>query len=69
MISLMYTGNDKVFKGILLSTLSIIKHTSEPININILTMTIDNFKPISEEMVSILDKVVNDKNKESFVKL
>lgn len=69
MISLMYTGNDKVFKGILLSTLSIIKHTIEPININILTMTIDNFKPISEEMVSILDKVVKEKNKDSFVKL
>ena len=69
MISLMYTGNDKVFKGILLSTLSIIKNTDEPININILTMTIDNFKPINEEMINILDSVVKKKNKDSYVKL
>ena len=69
MISLMYTGNDKVFKGILLSTLSIVKHTDEPININILTMTIDNFKPISKEMIDILDSVVKKKNKDSYVKL
>ncbi len=69
MISLMYTGNDKVFKGILLSTLSIIKHTDEPININILTMNIDNFKPISMEMINLLDSVIKKKNKDSFVKL
>ena len=69
MINIMYSGNDKVFKGILLSTLSIIKNTNEPLSINILTMEIDEFKPINKEMVDLLDKVVKEKNKESYVKL
>lgn len=69
MINIMYSGNDKVFKGILLSTLSIIKNTDEAININILTMEIDNFKPINNDMVKLLEKVIKEKNKESQVNL
>lgn len=69
MINIMYSGNDKVFKGILLSTLSIIKNTNEALSINILTMEIDEFKPINQDMVNLLDKVVKEKNKDSYVKL
>ena len=69
MINIMYTGNDKVFKGIMLSTLSILKHTDEEICIHILTMEIDNFKPINNDMVNTLDKIVKEKNKNSMVRL
>ena len=69
MINIMYSGNDKVFKGILLSTLSIIKNTNEAINVNILTMEIDNFKPINKEMCDLLEKVIKEKNPESEVNL
>lgn len=62
MINIVYTGNDYVFKGIMLSVLSILKHTDRPINIYILTMSIDNFKPIDKNMVNTLDKVLKEKN-------
>ena len=66
MINLMYTGNDYVFKGIMLSVLSILKHTNEELNIYIVTMDIDNFKGINQDMVNLLDKVVKEKNKDSY---
>ena len=65
MINILYTGNDYVFKGIMLSVLSIIKHTDRPLNIYILTMSIDNFKPINNDMVLKLNEVLKNKNKDS----
>ena len=62
MINLMYTGNDYVFKGIMLSVMSILKHTNEELNVYIVTMDIDNFKGINQDMVNLLDKVVKEKN-------
>ena len=69
MINIMYSGNDRVFKGILLSTLSILEKTNEALSINILTMEIDGFKPINNDMVKILDNVLKQKNKDSYAKL
>lgn len=65
MINIVYTGNDYVFKGIMLSVLSILKHTDRPINVYIITMSIDSFMPINSKMVDTLDKVLKEKNKES----
>lgn len=62
MINLMYTGNDSVFKGILLSTLSILKHTKENVNVYVITMEIDGFKKIDNDMISILRKILKDKD-------
>lgn len=62
MINIMYTGNDYVFKGIMLSVLSIIKHTDEELNIYIVTMDIDKFKGIRKNMTDLIDKVIKMKN-------
>lgn len=40
MINLMLCGNDKVFDGMLLTLLSIRKHTQEELNVYILTMNL-----------------------------
>jgi lipopolysaccharide biosynthesis glycosyltransferase len=58
----MYTGNDYVFKGIVLSTLSILKHTNEEVHVYLVTMDIDNFKGISSEMANKLDTILKEKN-------
>ena len=62
MINIMYTGNDYVFKGIVLSTLSILKHTNEEVHVYLVTMDIDNFKGISSEMANKLDTILKEKN-------
>ena len=58
----MYTGNDKVFKGIFLSTLSILNHTKDDISIYIITMEVDGFNKIDEVMVDKLRIVLKNTN-------
>lgn len=69
MINIMYTGNDKVFNGIILSSLSIIKHTDEVLNIYILSMRVDGFNMISKDMTDKLEEIIKKKNKDSKVYL
>ena len=53
MINVLYAGNYKVFDGLLLSVLSMVKHTNEPLNIMCLTMDLreldKRYVPISKE--------------------
>ena len=62
MINLMLAGNNKVFDGILISILSILKHCSEEIHMYILTMDLsninDNYKAISDEHIIVLDALL-----------
>ncbi len=73
MINVLYTGNSKVFDGVVTSSLSILKrtNTSEPFTFYILTMDITRIKPeytaIEDDMVSFLDKLVKTFNKENSV--
>ncbi|MBP5446187.1 MAG: hypothetical protein J6Y28_08460 [Acholeplasmatales bacterium] len=69
MINIMYTGNDFVFKGVLLSTLSILKNTKENVSIYLITMEIDGFKRISDDMLNTLRKVVKEKDEKNEVYL
>ena len=73
MINVLYAGNYKVFDGLLLSVLSMVKHTNEPLNIMCLTMDLreldKRYVPISKEQEKYMKKVVKDKNKESDFKL
>ena len=73
MINVLYSGNYKVFDGLLLSVLSMVKHTDEPLNIMCLTMDLrelnKKYVPISPEQEKYMQKVVKDKNKESNFKL
>ena len=64
MINILYCGNDKVFDGMLTTTLSILKRTQtkEPFHFYIYTMDVSylnpKYKALSDEMVSYLDEVV-----------
>jgi len=52
MINILFGGNEKAYNGILLCVLSILKHTSEPLNIHILTADLkkynNDYVPITE---------------------
>lgn len=71
MINLMLCGNDKVFDGMLISLLSITKHTKETLKVYLLTMGLqemnENYVPISKEKANTLDKIVKEANPDSKV--
>ena len=68
-----YCGNSKIFGGIFMSVLSIIKHTSAALDIILLTMDLSEkdsrFLPFSEEQRSLMERVVKEKNSESRVRI
>lgn len=74
MINVLFAGNDKVFDGILLCVLSILKRTTttEPFGIYIMTMDVSHIKPeytaLTEYQAQLLDAAVKGYNPESFVK-
>ena len=73
MINLLFCGNDKVYDGLLISLLSITKHTKDALNVNILTVDLqdidEKYKPLNEEHKSVLEKIVKDANADSKVNL
>ena len=74
MINILYCGNDKVFDGILTSSLSVFKrtHTNEPITIYVYTMDVSYLKPaytkIKDEQIEFLDHVAKQYNPQNTVK-
>ena len=66
MINLLFCGNEKVFDGALTESISITNNTKESINCYIFTMDVTRLKkeyrPISDEQVAFLNKVVKEKN-------
>ena len=73
MINLMLCGNYKVFDGMLITLLSIIKHTQEALNVYIITMDLTDenevFKSVTENDREILENAIKKKNIESKVTL
>lgn len=75
MINVLYAGNTGVFDGILTSTLSMVKRLDceKPITVNIFTMDAsyidEKYVPITFEQVKFLEKVLQNYNKETYVKL
>lgn len=73
MIHIAYSGNSKVFKGLLLSAMSIVKHYKKPVTIHILTMDLSDqnpsYTPISEKQVALLQDILKQTNPENQVKL
>ena len=55
MINLLFCGNDKVYDGLLISLLSITKHTKDALNVNILTVDLQD---IDEKYKKIIRKKV-----------
>ena len=66
MINLMFAGNYKVFDGMVISLLSIVKHCKEQINVHILTMDLHHmnpdYLPIDKSHVNVLEKIVKNAN-------
>ncbi|MBP3495791.1 MAG: hypothetical protein J6K52_06235 [Clostridia bacterium] len=71
MIQLCYCGNFAIFKGVLLSALSVVKNTSEPIEILLCTMDLsecnEKYIPFSDAQVKVLEGVIKKKNPQSCV--
>lgn len=73
MINLMFCGNKKIFDGLIIATLSIIKNTKEPLHIFILTADLhelnNDFLPIDEEERFKLESILKNANEENKVTL
>lgn len=73
MINILYSGNSKVFDGVLTITLSILKRTetTEPFKFYIMTMDLSDvdqrWKAIGDAEIEFLDSVVKKYNKENSV--
>ena len=74
MINILFSGNDKVFDGILTCVLSIFKRskTKEPFTFYILTMDVSHIKntylPINDKQISFLQDVICKYNSQNKVK-
>lgn len=72
MINILFGGNYKVYNGILLTTMSMVKHCKDPININILTADLTEYnpeyKPIQDKDIQKLNEIVKNVNPVSSVK-
>lgn len=66
MINLMYCGNSKVFDGLLISLLSIVKKTKEPVHAYVLTMDLTDvdtkFTPINSKQIKYLETMIKEYN-------
>ena len=69
MITILYAGNYKAADGILISLLSMVKHTDAPLNVICLTMDLsemnENFRPISKSFSAYMDGILKSKNPNS----
>ena len=72
-IPILYAGNRRVFDGILISLLSVVRYCQEPLDVFLLTMDLTEqnpaFLPITEEQRAYLEAVCREKNPESRVRL
>ena len=73
MINLMFCLNGKFMDGIIISLLSITKHTNEQLNVYVLTVDLHEldpaFTPFTQSQVEVLNKIVKAKNPSSNVTL
>ena len=71
MISLLYCGNDKVFRGLLISALSVAVHTAEPLDVHVVTMDLSDknpaFRPLTEAHCAFLEEVLREYHPASHV--
>ena len=68
-IHICYGGNRRVFPGLLLSALSVIKNTERPVRLYVLSMDMREqdpcYLPFSQNQIQVLDAVLRAKNSES----
>ena len=67
----MFAGNSKVYDGLLIASLSIVKHCKEPITVFVLTMDLtekdDSYLAINNEQIETLNKIYRSVNSDSSV--
>ena len=68
-MNILYCGDKKVLDGLIISVLSLAKHTKEPLNIFVLTMYLKGYEPIPYESIEELDKILKKKNPKHSIKL
>ncbi len=72
-IPILFAGNRGVFDGMVISTLSIVRHTTSPLSIYLLTMDLSDrnpaFLPIDETQRAYIETICRDVNPESRVTL
>ena len=73
MINVLMCGNSFIFRGCMITTLSMVKHTKEPINMFWFTMDLtekeSRFTPLTQEHANYIEKILKDANPESKVTL
>ena len=73
MINLLFSGNDKVFDGILTCMLSIMKRTTskEPFHVYLMTMDVSHIKPeylpVADEQIAYLDGILKEYNPQNVI--
>ncbi|MBR2711901.1 MAG: glycosyltransferase family 8 protein [Bacilli bacterium] len=68
-MNILYCGDNNITNGLIISILSLIKHTDEELNIYVLTMKYEKYKPLSKDVIKVLDKKLKEKNKNSKINL
>lgn len=72
-MNLLYCGDGNIADGVLISVLSLLKYASEPLNIYLVTATVDNGEKKNEGLkqnyADFLDSVVKRANPDNFVRL
>ncbi len=72
-MNILYCGDANILDGLVISVLSILKNTKDNIHIYIFTMKYKKkkkvYKPLKEENIKVLEKIIKEKNKKSFIKL
>ena len=73
MINILFGGNHKVFNGILLCLMSLVKHCDSQLNIFILTADVcqlnKDYLPITTKQIALLNEIIKEKNSSSNVTL
>lgn len=71
MTNLLFTGNYKMFDGILIASLSILKYSKSPFRCYVMTMDLQSqnkdYLPIDDKHIDYLDKLFKEYNKQSRV--
>ena len=72
-VNILYCGNEFAFDGMLIGVLSLVKHTTAPINLYVLTMDLTDIDPkhtpITERQTAYLEAILQSKNEGSSVTL
>ncbi len=69
MINVLYCGDKNVLNGLIISTLSLAKQSSQPLNIIVFTMRMRGYREIPQRSIDELDKLLKTKNPKNQIKL